>query len=448
MEEAELMAKPDLLKPLSRSKRQELVTLTRSELEERVLSLEKHVQQLRNVIAKHTGSSMPKVMQKIHAEKFDFDRFKRRHVLLRVSYFGWDYMGFATQEDAGKSIESELFAALLQTKLIKSREESNYHRCGRTDRGVSATGQVISLDLRTALMDGEGVFAQEGFKGEGQQGKEEEIDYCTVLNRNLPAEIRVTGWAPAPRLDYSARFDCNSRTYHYYFPRALASVASMQSAGQRMIGEHDFRNFCKMDVNNGVVKFTRRVDSISVDCVLQEGEKEGPYDICRVKITAKAFLWHQVRCLVAVLLLVGEGREDEDVVTKLLDIESIPCKPAYNMVSDLPLNLFSTEFPGVEWRLSDYAREHVDRSGQEVWGKLAVQAAIVRDHLREAGGATVAQLEWLQGRRREKKYTPLLQLQRGPSLSEKIRTVAKRRKIDMDRAVEGAESDQMEEEDS
>ena len=92
----------------------------------------------------------------------------------------------------------------------------------------------------------------------------------------------------------------------------------MQSAGQRMIGEHDFRlvlllesmiiimqplkhlffplsrNFCKMDVNNGVVKFTRRVDSISVDCVLQEGEKEGPYDICRVKITAKAFLWHQV----------------------------------------------------------------------------------------------------------------------------------------------------------
>ena len=152
-----------------------------------------------------------------------------------------------------------------------------------------------------------------------------------------------------------------------------------------------------------------------------------------------------MRCLVAVLLLVGEGREDEEVVTKLLDIESIPCKPAYNMVSDLPLNLFSTDFPGVEWRLSDYAREHVDRSGQEVWGKLAVRAAIVRDHLREAGGSTVAQLEWLQGRRREKKYTPLVQLPRGPSLSEKIRTVAKRRKIDMEGAGEVEQCDQMEE---
>ena len=33
-------------------------------------------------------------------------------------------------------------------------------------------------------MDGDGVFAQEGFKGEGP-GKEEEIDYCTVLNRSI-----------------------------------------------------------------------------------------------------------------------------------------------------------------------------------------------------------------------------------------------------------------------
>ena len=129
-------------------------------------------------------------------------------------------------------------------------------------------------------------------------------------------------------LTFFFRFDCSSRTYHYYFPRALASLASMQSAGQRMIGEHDFRlvlllesivfglnqqlflpftpirNFCKMDVNNGVVKFTRRVDSISVDCVLQEGEEEGPFDICRVKITAKAFLWHQVSCSSLFLVLV------------------------------------------------------------------------------------------------------------------------------------------------
>merc|ERR1719430_1937789 len=92
-------------------------------------------------------------------------------------------MGFATQEDAGKSIESELFAAMLQTKLIRSREESNYHRCGRTDRGVSATGQVVSLDLRSALVEGQGVYSHAEYTGGDEGGKVEEIDYCTMLNR-------------------------------------------------------------------------------------------------------------------------------------------------------------------------------------------------------------------------------------------------------------------------
>jgi len=154
MEESELLANPELLKPLGKSQRkaQDLLALSKEELVARVASLEKHVQQLRNVIAKHTGSALPQVKQKAGKERFDFDRVKRRHVLLKVSYFGWDYLGFASQEDAGKSIESELFAALLQTKLVRSREESNYHRCGRTDRGVSATGQVRLLQQDLPLL--------------------------------------------------------------------------------------------------------------------------------------------------------------------------------------------------------------------------------------------------------------------------------------------------------
>ena len=54
----------------------------------------------------------------------------------------------------GKNIESELFKALVLTKLIKCREESNYHRCGRTDKGVSAYQQVITIDLRSNLKQG------------------------------------------------------------------------------------------------------------------------------------------------------------------------------------------------------------------------------------------------------------------------------------------------------
>ena len=46
------------------------------------------------------------------------------------------------QEDTDKTIEAVLFDALLKTRLIESRATSNYHRCGRTDKGVSAFSQV------------------------------------------------------------------------------------------------------------------------------------------------------------------------------------------------------------------------------------------------------------------------------------------------------------------
>jgi len=52
------------------------------------------------------------------------------------------WQGFAVQEDTEKTIEAVLFDALLKTRLIESRATSNYHRCGRTDKGVSAFSQV------------------------------------------------------------------------------------------------------------------------------------------------------------------------------------------------------------------------------------------------------------------------------------------------------------------
>ena len=38
-----------------------------------------------------------------------------------------------------------MFECLLKAKLIEDRESSNYFSCGRTDKGVSALGQVNVL---------------------------------------------------------------------------------------------------------------------------------------------------------------------------------------------------------------------------------------------------------------------------------------------------------------
>ena len=101
---------------------------------ERIRKLEAQVLQLKNVIIKLTGQT--KTDQKSQNGKkskrkdrpFDYRLYKKRHVLLQIAYFGWNYHGFAVQQTTGKTIESELFQGLLTTRLIESRETSNYHR--------------------------------------------------------------------------------------------------------------------------------------------------------------------------------------------------------------------------------------------------------------------------------------------------------------------------------
>lgn len=41
----------------------------------------------------------------------------------------------------------------------------------------------------------------------------------------------------------------------------------MRASAKYIIGTHDFRNFCKMDVGNGVVQFVRNIIDIDIeDC--------------------------------------------------------------------------------------------------------------------------------------------------------------------------------------
>ena len=52
--------------------------------------------------------------------------------------------------------------------------------------------------------------------------------------------------------------------YLYTFLGDL-DLESMRTAGALLVGSHDFRNFCKMDVGNAVVEFIRRLDAVYVE---------------------------------------------------------------------------------------------------------------------------------------------------------------------------------------
>lgn len=171
-----------------------------------------------------------------------------------------------------------------------------------------------------------------------------EIRYCENMNRVLPKHIRCVAWLPLSNPNYSARFDCRERTYRYFFPRSNLNIAQMQRAAHYLVGSHDFRNLCKMDVGNGVVTFDREIRQ--ADIIPADGEYMTPtlYDMFYFRLTGKAFLWHQVRCIMAILLMVGQNNEKPEIIQELFDVEKNPCTPQYSLASDAPLNLFNVEY--------------------------------------------------------------------------------------------------------
>ncbi|XP_077163259.1 tRNA pseudouridine(38/39) synthase isoform X2 [Paroedura picta] len=261
---------------------------------------------------------------------FDFSAYGRRHIALKIAYLGWEYQGFASQENTTNTIEEKLFESLIKTRLVESRQTSNYHRCGRTDKGVSAFGQVISLDLRSNFS--EKTVEEFGVPTKDKAGNaSEEIRYTHILNRVLPPDIRVLAWAPVDP-NFSARFNCLKRTYRYYFPCGDLDVALMNIAAQRFVGTHDFRNLCKMDVANGVTNFQRTILNAQVQPVDTERTKQqDPFQMYQFEVTGQAFLYHQVRCMMAILFLIGQRMEKPDIIDELLDIENNPRKPQYRL---------------------------------------------------------------------------------------------------------------------
>ncbi|CAI9116431.1 OLC1v1017573C4 [Oldenlandia corymbosa var. corymbosa] len=303
-------------------------------------------------------------------------RVSRRYVALKVMYFGLRFNGFASEAHMGPTVETEIFNALMKTRLIDrvDKKELLYSRCGRTDKGVSSVGQVIALFLRSKLEQTGGINNHAG-----EISPEEvcgEIDYVGVINKVLPNDIRVMGWSPAP-LDFSARFSCVRREYKYFFWRENLNILEMETAGKKFVGEHDFRNFCKMNATN-VHNFRRHIMEFKI---FPYGESSWGNELWVLNITGSAFLWHQIRCMAAILFLIGQGLESSDIIDVLLDIEKTPRKPQYLIAPEVPLVLQSCEFEGLRFICSSAAKLALFEHLKKECLNYKLQAAIFSEAL-------------------------------------------------------------------
>lgn len=396
---------------------------THADLLRRVTDLESQLRQLNAAHAHPKASPTPKKKPKKAPKPFDPSRYHTRLIALKFAYLGGSYNGFehhANNTTPLPTIEEELWRALRKTKLIfpdfggKSEDEvcwdgCEYSKCGRTDRGVSAFGQVIGIRVRSSQPKARDVVSgTNGSESIGEDGDspmpnmsvgaetapetngaaddgaveqaawdpvKDELPYMQLLNRVLPTDIRILAWCPHPPLNFSARFNCKERGYRYLFTNPAYATApgsggegwldidKMQQAARKLEGVHDFRNYCKIDPSKQISNFERRIFSASVSKVVpsrepqpkrkRAGTKEVEVPAARLSepelyyfsIRGSAFLWHQVRHLVAILFLVGQGHEDPEIVDRLLDIRNCPGKPVYEMADDRPLVLWHCNFP-------------------------------------------------------------------------------------------------------
>lgn len=71
-------------------------------------------------------------------------------------------------------------------------------------------------------------------------------DYVMRMNHLLPSDIRVLAFSFVPE-EFDARFSCRWREYKYFFFKKDLDIKKMERAAQKLMGLHDFRNFCKKD---------------------------------------------------------------------------------------------------------------------------------------------------------------------------------------------------------
>ncbi|ORX89839.1 tRNA pseudouridine synthase [Basidiobolus meristosporus CBS 931.73] len=275
---------------------------------------------------------------------FDITKYPKRHIALKVAYFGWNYYGFASQGEKGtvETVEDQLFRALLAARLIADPATCNYSRCGRTDKGVSGLGQVIALDVRSNIPQDE---------SRDRRTEIDEIAYVDLINKQLPSDVRVVAWSPAED-SFNARFDCRSRKYKYFFAKGGLDVEKMREGAKMFLGSHDFRNFCKIDPAKQIVNYERTVLEADIKRVEGMNFSSPELELYELNLTGTAFLWHQVRCMMAVLFNVGQGLEQPSIVQQMLDVDTLPSKPNYEMASDIPLVLYDCQFDGLDWQFS------------------------------------------------------------------------------------------------
>ncbi len=211
---------------------------------------------------------------------------------LTLEYDGTAFHGWAAQPGL-RTVEGALREGL--DSVYRAVEDLAV--AGRTDAGVHALGNVVSVDV------GGGAPPERA---------------AEALNAVLPDDVAVVH-GEAASADFHARHSATARRYRYRVHRRGArspfelrrswwhphrlDLAALAESAELLLGEHDFRAFTPTETQHTV--FVRRVTAAG-------WHERG--DFLELEIAADSFLRHMVRTLVGTMV---ERRPEE--IARLLE---------------------------------------------------------------------------------------------------------------------------------
>lgn len=230
-------------------------------------------------------------------------------LVLKIGYRGAGFSGYAEQEGQ-RTVAGEVRRAL-ETLL---RRSCDLTCAGRTDAGVSALAQYVSLPVYAEELD------------------REPRRLWRSLMAMTPEDVSIRGlYKAAP--GFSARFDAMARMYRYrmacgnaqpvlawdhaWWLRSTLDVDRMDAAARALVGEHDFRSFCKVSSAQKLVEDGRSTSRLLTRVEVREMREAGE-DLVVVDVEGNAFLHNMVRIMVGTLVEVGRGNRPVEWVGRAL----------------------------------------------------------------------------------------------------------------------------------
>ncbi|MDG2263157.1 MAG: tRNA pseudouridine(38-40) synthase TruA [Actinomycetota bacterium] len=221
-------------------------------------------------------------------------------VRIDLAYRGSSFHGFAANPDV-PSVETELVSGI--EKVL--RHPVSLIVAGRTDRGVHATGQVVSFSTTAAHFD--------------------PLKLKSALNKLCAPDIAIQAVNVVDE-NFHARFSATGRRYRYRLlvsdvPDPLrsdivwcvpppVSIDLLNEAASKFVGSHDFSGYCRRPKGQPEADLTR---------VVSEATWTECGDELHFVVSANAFCQQMVRSIVGTTVEIARGRMSPDVVDRLLE---------------------------------------------------------------------------------------------------------------------------------